>query len=255
MCTALAGTNKIGALRADAAGYYEVVLGALDFFNSAGAFYAYEPAKVLFDESSNLQRRVKNGALRGEYGHPKFTPGMTNRDFLMRIMEINEQSVSHHISEVYIDSDRVHDRDGRKVVAIMGRVKPCGPFGDQLAAQLENPNENVCFSIRSLTEDVVDERGITIKTLREIVTWDYVNEPGISVANKYSAPSLETMYTRMVTQDNLIAARDFMRDKGIGLESGSLATIESAIANLGYGRFEKRDSGLLVPKKPKHLDW
>ena len=254
-CTALVGTTKTGSIKADASGYYEVVLGALDFFNSAGNFYAYEPAKCLFEESSNLMRRVSNGALRGEYGHPKFTPGMTNRDFLMRVLEINEQSVSHHIKGVWIDSDRVYDRDGRKCIAIMGRVKPCGPFGDQLAAQLENPNENVCFSIRSLTEDITDSNGTIIKTLREIVTWDYVNEPGISVANKFSAPSLETICNRLVTTDNLIAARDFMKQHGFGLESGGLSTLESAISKFTNPNFTKRDSGLVVPKKPTWLNW
>ena len=254
-CTALVGTTKTGKIKADSDGYYEVVLGALDFFNSAGAFYAYEPAKVLFEESSNLMRRVSNGALRGEYGHPKFTPGMTNRDFLMRILEINEQSVSHHIKDVWIDSNSVYDRDGRKCVAIMGRVKPCGPFGVQLAEQLENPNENVCFSIRSLTEDIADSTGTTIKTLREIVTWDYVNEPGISVANKFSAPSLETLCSRLFTTENLIAARDHMLKTGFGLESGGLATVESAIAKFSETNFTERKSGLVVPKKPTWLNW
>lgn len=254
-CTALVGTSKAGVIKADAAGYYTVVLGALDFYNSAGAFYAYEPAKVLFDTSSCLQRRVANGALRGEYGHPKFVPGMTNRDFLMRIMDIDEKSTCVHIKEVWIDSDSVRNKDGSNVIAIMGRVKPSGPYGDKLAAQFENPDENVCFSIRSLTEDIVNEQGITVKTLREIVTWDYVNEPGISVANKYSIPTMEQLFARGFDTENLVAARDYMMRSGTGLESAALSNINNAIEAYAKPKFEAHKSGLIVPAKPTWLQW
>ena len=70
-CTALAGTNKVGKLRADENGYREMVLGAYDFDNSAGAVYPFESAQSLFKSSSSLMRRIANGQCRGEYGHPK----------------------------------------------------------------------------------------------------------------------------------------------------------------------------------------
>ena len=38
-CTSLMGTNKAGVLKPDENGYYTVVLGALDVYNSAGDFY------------------------------------------------------------------------------------------------------------------------------------------------------------------------------------------------------------------------
>ncbi len=259
-CTALVGTTKTGQLRADAAGYYEVVLGALDFYNSAGAFYAFSPAKSLFEESSSLMRRTANGALRGEYGHPKFLPGMTSQQFLMRVMDINEQSVSHHISEVYIDETSVRNKDGSSVIAIMGRVKPCGPFGDALAASFENPNENVCFSIRSLTEDIRDARGTLVKTLREIITWDYVNEPGISVANKYQAPGLEgfdlhsvaggELHSRSFDIELLTQTRDYMMKSHMGMESSLARNIESAISAFKMSSQPSR-SGLILPREAK----
>jgi outer membrane protein assembly factor BamD len=48
-CTSLVGTNKTGMLRKDADGYYEVVVGALNVFNSAGEYYVYEKARQLFE--------------------------------------------------------------------------------------------------------------------------------------------------------------------------------------------------------------
>jgi len=36
-------------------------------------------------------------------------------------------------------------------------------------------------------------RGRYEKAIKEVITWDYVNEPGIAAANKYSCPSLESI--------------------------------------------------------------
>ena len=227
-CQALMGTNKAGTLKADADGYYEVVLGALDFYNSSGAFYELESAKDRFKASSSLMRRIANGALRGEYGHPKKLPGQTERDFMKRICDIYEDRVSHHIREVRIDYNSVKTKDGGPVIAIIGKVKPCGPHGDALKAQLDNPKENVCFSIRSITDDIVDG-GKWIKQLKIIITWDYVNEPGISVANKYQAPSLESIGTHTFDTQRLVEMADD-RQMAIGMESSAVSMEELVTA-------------------------
>lgn len=218
-CTALLGTNKAGVLKPDAEGYYTVVLGALNFYNSAGDFYPYESAKDLFSESSSLMRRIKNGACRAEYGHPKLQPGMSQRDFLARILSIHEDKVCAHIKEVILDDKSVKDIDGKPVMAIVGKVKPCGPYGAVLKESLDNPSENVCFSIRSLTKDVYDGI-VNKKNLLQIICWDYVNEPGISVANKYQSPALEGINDKTInfSVEQLTDIRD-KQLKQVGMES------------------------------------
>lgn len=218
-CTALLGTNKAGVLKPDAEGYYTVVLGALNFYNSAGDFYPYESAKELFSESSSLMRRIKNGACRAEYGHPKLQPGMSQRDFLARILSIHEDKVCAHIKEVILDDKSVKDVDGKPVMAIIGKVKPCGPYGAVLKESLDNPSENVCFSIRSLTKDVYDGI-VNKKNLLQIICWDYVNEPGISVANKYQSPALEGINDKTInfSVEQLTDVRD-RQLKQVGMES------------------------------------
>ena len=246
-CTALKGTNKQGIIKPNEDGYYEVVLGALNFYNSAGAYYTYEGSKHLFESSSTLMRRVESGALRGEYGHPKKQPGMGYRDFVQRIIEIHEENVSHHIRSIRIDHDSIKDKNGQSVIAIIGEVKPCGPKGDALRESLENPNECVSFSIRSITNDV-PVRGVLTKTLKTVVTWDYVNEPGIEVAKKWNAPSLESNEEIIITAENLGNVLDFQRKMGIGLESGSLSA-EEIFNDLGW---ELPKAG---GKAPNSLDW
>ena len=59
----LAGTNLAGKLKQNAEGYYlDVVLGALDVFNSAGAMYTSEPALALFAGTMSPALRVHKAA-------------------------------------------------------------------------------------------------------------------------------------------------------------------------------------------------
>lgn len=192
-CTQLAATGKKGILTPDENGYYTMPVGGLNVFNSAGMYYTAVGAKELFeDKSSQLMRRVKRGALRGEVGHPKQMPGMSDDDYLLRILTIDESNVCAHFSELWLDFDNYKDQNGKPMVAIIGKVAPSGAHGDFLLKQLNNPKENVCFSIRSLTEDVY-KRGIWERTLKNVVTFDYVNEPGIHIAEKYKSTSLESL--------------------------------------------------------------
>lgn len=201
-CTSLAGVNKVGNLKKDANGYYEVVVGALNVFNSAGQLYVYEQAKGLFEQSSQLMRRVQRGALRGEYGHPKLMPGMTAEQFAHRCLSIYEEMQCCHHKEITLDFDRVKDANGKPVIAIISKVAPSGPYGPTLEKQLQNPNENVCFSIRAFTDDY-REAGVMKRVLKTIVTWDYVNEPGIAVAEKFKSPALEEHFERQFSRGEL----------------------------------------------------
>lgn len=221
--TTLKGTNKKGVLKPDEDGYYTVVLGGLNVYNSAGAYYPLEPAKALFEDSSIFMRRVKNARLKAECGHPKMTPGMNSRSYLQRIMQIEETNVCCHISEVWIDQENVRDDSGRKVVAIMGKIKPSGPKGPALKEALENPKEDVCFSIRSLTDDRI-EAGTLIKYIKNILTFDWVTEPGIHYAKKYNSPALEDLSEVSFSYEQiLLAKKQQLTNPMYGLESNTIS--------------------------------
>jgi hypothetical protein len=242
--TALNGTNKAGTLTPDEDGYYPMVLGGLDVYNSANQFYPYEPAKELFTSSSQLMRRVSNGALRGEYGHPKMEAGQSYDSFAQRILSIYESEVSHHIKEVTLDFDRIKDASGRRAIAIIGKVKPCGPKGDALKASLENKSENVCFSIRAFTRD--DHVGRqTNRVLKNIVTWDYVNEPGISIANKFQSPALEEIAESMFSRRHLERAGNASAH-GVAQEAIRL-NVQELFSSMGWS------NGDAAP--PAYLNW
>lgn len=213
-CTALVGTNKVGNLKRDADGYYEVVLGALDVYNFSGQFYPAAGAREIFESSSAFVRRVRRAALRCEYGHPKREGGMSMPEYANRLTQIWEHMVCCHIKDVWLETQKVKDANGRTVIAIMGKIKPAAtPYGLALEKQLENPHENVCFSIRAVTHDVM-VRGRYEKNIKEVITWDYVNEPGIAAANKFSFPSLESIDAGMS-----YAGADTLTDLAVPVEA------------------------------------
>lgn len=224
-CTALAGTNKTGKLKPDADGYYQVVVGGLNAFNSASNYYPLGPAKTLFESSSSLMRRIQNGNCKGEMGHPKPVPGMSKRDYIQRILQIEETRVCCHFRKVWLEEQGVKDAEGRPIVAIMAEVKPTGPMGEALRESLENPHENVCFSIRSLTSDRMAPAGYVEKNLKTIVTWDVVTEPGISAAHKYNAPSLESLEEAVVVPEHLMAIEAERARHGVACEDIGIGDI------------------------------
>ncbi|WP_233875006.1 S80 family phage morphogenetic serine protease [Paraburkholderia adhaesiva] len=235
--TALNGINKSGTLKPDANGYYPVVLGGLNMFNSVNQYYPYEPARGFFENSSQFMRRVHSGNLRGEYGHPKRLPGQNIEDYARRILDIDVNNVSHHIAEVTLDFENYKDPDGRNIIAILGQVKPSGPQGAHLKNSLDNPKENVCFSIRSFTLDVPVGRTVR-RELKNVVTWDYVNEPGLFIASKFNSPALEEIDEMMLSKqqlDRAVAVPRHLnaRAPNIGLESARL-TLDELYQSLGW---------------------
>lgn len=250
-CTALLGTGKAGHVRPDADGYYTYVLGALDVENSRGEFYAYQPAKHMFEDNSALMRRIKDGTLKGEYGHPPKLPGMSNRDFIMRLLEVRESEVCVHIRRLTLVENQFKDARGQPIVAIIGEIRPTGPRGPALAASLENPSENVCFSIRSFTNNFEQGRR-TIKVLREVVTWDYVNEPGIHLAKKWHSPALESLQDALVTPEQLASVARLQSTSGVGLESSGGVSAASVARSLGWDILASIENG---QKRPPSSRW
>lgn len=189
-------TPKTKVLKKTDDGWYIINLGALNSFNSSGCYYLVDNAKELFfGEDSVLARKLGKGLLQGEMGHPVTLPGMSKVDEYIRNMKIDESRISHHIRNIqfqemdYIDSYR-GKRGINKLIQVVGEVYPCGPNGQFLKEILEENSINVAFSIRSFTKDSI-ENGLHVKRLTNVVTYDWVCEPGIKTATKFDTSSRE----------------------------------------------------------------
>ena len=245
-CTRLANTGKKGIITPNADGYYDLVIGGLNMYNSAGMKYtAVKDVLDLFqNKSSSFRRKIERGALRGEVGHPKFLPGMSKDQFIDRIMTIDEKNVCCHFSEIYLDFDSFKNEDGSPIITIKGLVKPSGAQGAFLKEQLENPKENVCFSIRSFTDDYY-EKGVLCRDIKNIITFDYVNEPGIHIAEKFKNPALEDLAHITLSKSDF--DKSLQRQVvGIGKESASMNMQELFTS---FGWTEKSKS------LPSHRNW
>lgn len=191
-CTKFNGTGKRGILKPDAQGYYTQPIGGLNAINSRGEYYELKQAEDLFrNRSGSFMRRVQRGALRGEVGHPRFVPGMKEDEFLARLLDIDEKNVCVFFKDIWLEEGH-RNPDGSPMVAIMARLKPSGAKGEFLQQQLDDPDQNVCFSIRSFTENSY-RGGRVSKILRQVITFDYVNEPGIALAEKFNSPAIESL--------------------------------------------------------------
>jgi hypothetical protein len=218
----LNGTNKGGVLKPDADGYYTVVLGILNADATDGDFYTYN-AKVeaVFANSGQCNKRAYKGLLRGEYGHPDPGEYATQYAFEVRVRRINEKFESHTIRKVWTKEMIV---EGRTVMAIVGELRPQGPYGKYLKDALDNPHCNVAFSGRYYSKPTQ----VGVKCHREIYavgTWDYVSEEGMPGSHKYSSPTLQcAAYFEMDVRDMAAAVEMERTDKSAAmtLQSGGL---------------------------------
>nr|DAK32941.1 MAG TPA: Prohead core protein protease [Caudoviricetes sp.] len=191
-CIRLKGSSKLGIIKPDKDGCYTQVIGGLNAYNSGGSFYELEAGLQFFQAQSSFQRKIGRGVLRAETGHPKKTPGMKEYEYGERILRIEETLVCGTWRKIWLSNADLRDEQGRRIVPIMGTIYPSGPYRDMLIHAFQSPGEQVCFSIRSFTNDIPRGDGTFIKKLLQIVTFDYVNEPGIWSAEKLLSPTLES---------------------------------------------------------------
>ncbi len=256
-CTALLGLNKQGIIKPNSDGYYELVLSALNYPNPMGARYRTESARRILESSPFFQRKIREGNLLGEEGHPRRRDCRTDQEYEDRLYDIVESNVCLHISDVWIDdSGSLKDRDGRSYTGIMGLVAPSGSKGAAFEASLNNPKQNTCLSVRSITDNYRMPDGSIEKEFVNICAWDWVNEPGLRPANKFSAPSLEA-YRGEIGEEFPVSARNLedlirRREKfDDGLESDSISAMRETLAYIN-----RRDASLSqASASTKWMNW
>lgn len=234
-CTALVGTNKAGILRPDEHGYYKLIVGALNFTNSAGIYYDYDTSRQVFESSSSFMRRINDGCLYSEEDHPQWSGNMSLDDYVTRIKRIEPKNICAHIREVEVVKENTGD-NGKPVFVIYAWVKPDRERGQYLKDALDNPDQNVCFSLRALVDDRVIG-GRRVRSITDLITFDWVVEPGISLAKKYNAPGLES-YDAINRSEMIIPlsaietaiAKSKLAPAGFGMESSDILGLESLVA-------------------------
>lgn len=185
---ALAGSGKKGILKKLDNDYREIILGGIAAVGNGGWIYDERTAKQYMESDREFMEMVANGRLRSEWGHPVRVPGMSDHEWFARICSIYEPNISSHIRRISLSYNTVTDAKGRKIVAVIGEVRASGPKADEFRRWLDNPDEDVTYSIRSFARK---DFNTMRKHITKIITWDSVFDPGIREASKYKTPSLE----------------------------------------------------------------
>lgn len=181
--------GKKGILKKLDNDYFEIIVGAFGAFGNGGWLYDEKTSIDYFENNPEFLNLIKNRRLRSEWGHPRREAGMTDMQWLQRVHEIAEPNWSSHIRALHLSSNTVKDERGRNVVAVIGEVTPCGPNAEAFRRCLENPDEDVSYSVRSFARKNFSNGR---KYLKKIVTFDSVWEPGIKAVNKFNTPSMES---------------------------------------------------------------
>ena len=225
------GANQMSKIKPDETGYYPIILGGFNICNASGIYYPLvESVRNMFKVGGIFRRRLDTGLLRGEYGHPKLD-GMKEIDMLNRLARMEALLTSHHIRSVELLDKK--DERGNSIVVAAGMVKPSGPYGDTLQKQFDNLLENIAFSVRSFT-DTTSLNGRIVKIITELLTYDYVTEPGISRATQYMTAAMEELkYDLTVTEELLNSAITTRTFNNFALEDEA-STLSMVRTNLGW---------------------
>lgn len=176
----------------DKNGYYKVPLGKLNSYNDNGIFYrVIDMVELTKGPKSNIANDIREGIVKGEQGHPDFT-GMNQQQLISRMFHIDMDNRSHDIKGIDFIPTGKYEKgwEQYEIHEVWGWVKPSGPKGKYLQEDLDNPDANVPFSIRSaVTEDRVG--AMVVRTVLDIATWDWVHKNGVKMATQWHGAGLE----------------------------------------------------------------
>jgi hypothetical protein len=166
------GHNPVKDLKPDADGYYHVTLAIPSKVAPSGR--KYDPKQVGYKFEEMLTR----APIYVEFGTPT-VDHLTCGEVVHRAAQVHLERVCGVIASGSVEDDR-----------LVGRFKPTGPMGDRVHRLLAEPENDLCFGIRSVGFNGCREAPeFTIQTL---VTFDVVSEPYkvISIDHQHHALDL-----------------------------------------------------------------
>ena len=173
----------------------------------------------LTSETTSINRRIKEGTLFSEYGHPFVD--LSSSAGMQRLLHLEPKEKSNHIRSISVKN--VADL-GLDIVTI--DTKPDGPYGTYFDNAMQDPTQNVAFSLRGISKAKFDKAtGITNRELISLVTFDSaVASGGFREASKrYMSAATESLgdekncdficetnevINRQISSDDLVLVRN-----------------------------------------------
>lgn len=212
----LAKSGKRGTLKPiDDVGYYRLRAGGFNIPNRGGVTYRLNNyVKECSRENSEFQRRVSNGQMYCELGHPKQyylekIDGQVVRtkitdvfEWIMRLKTIEEQNQIAHIRRVDFEFTGNDNAPVYNDIEIIGH----GPWKSIFDESMENPDINTAVSIRTVTKP--QAMGDVVREVDYWSTYDVVPEQGMLIACKHLQAGLEGLLSDSMCDGQIIMPKD-----------------------------------------------
>jgi hypothetical protein len=222
----------------DENGYYKVTFGAINTFNKNGIYYKVTDIDRFFGPNSIIGRRINEGVLIAEYQHPK-VDGMSVDEIRRRTFFLDGDRKAAHIKKIELyNTGKTEPGFDLPVYKVYGWVRPSGPYGKYLQDALDNPDENVAFSIRSLVK-TYRAGNIWVKEVKLLSTYDYVPENGMPGATQWNAAGLESFMPEI---DNVDELYELMK----GFENTAMQCKDGKCVIGGIKHVLKKDKGSIL---------
>lgn len=202
--TLLADSGKRGILKPmeDGSPYYKLRAGGFNIKNRTGITYTLnEYIKECAREGSDFDRRIKNGQMFGELGHPKQyylekVGGQIVRtkitdlfEWIMRLKHIEDSNVAMHIRRVHFDFTGGDNDPVYNDIEVCGH----GVWKQIFEDAMQNPDINGAVSIRTVTKP--QQPGSMFREVDYWSCYDLVLEQGMLEACKHLQAGLESLLT------------------------------------------------------------
>lgn len=180
----------LGEAKMDKDGYFcdvpAIVLGKVT--RNATAYDAVATAEQIKGPDTSIHKRITEGVLFGEYGHPYVN--VQTKEGLQRLLHLEPTRKSGHIRKM-----EVRHVDDLDLDIIFMDIKASGPYGKHFAESMLDPTQNTAFSLRGLSSVKTDRRtGVAYKKLNPLVTIDMgMAGGGFKEAAKRYMPSVESL--------------------------------------------------------------
>lgn len=166
---------------------------------------------------TTIARRISEGTLFGEYGHPFID--LNSQQGMARLLHLEPQKESHHIRSISI---KHVDDLGLDLVTV--DTKGTGPYGQYFDNGMEDPTMNVAFSLRGISKAKYNPTTrVTFKELVSLVTFDAgMSSGGFKEASKrYMAAKEDFSFESMEILNQQIHPEDLMLVRSVAVESFS----------------------------------
>lgn len=160
-------------------GLFYVLLGKIDQPTRNGIVYKREVMETLLP---GLNQRAYRGALFGELGpskRSKTQAGESNAEYIGRLGNITIDRACCEYKTISLQRMDPEVESGPVQTAIVGLIKPRGPYVKSLLELLRDPASSCYFGLRAFVKGAVaGSDDVMVQEISSIVTWDfYVNDP------------------------------------------------------------------------------